>query len=107
MATEASPPNADSKRDIWVSASVVVACMAIFAIIVAVAYLPTRPPAPDLDAAEVRAERLDELRLETARQLTEYQMVNEAEGQVRLPLDRAVELVIQKYSPDLPSAESE
>ncbi|MGF1452243.1 MAG: hypothetical protein ACFB21_09255 [Opitutales bacterium] len=98
MANETSSDMRDQKRrDLLVTSAAVIGCMAIFAIIVAVVYIPNLPEAPDVDAAQYRSERLETLRLETAGEMIEYSWINEQEGTVRLPIERAMDLVVKKY----------
>lgn len=55
----------------------------------------TRPEPVDTGRAKARRDALVELQRATTEQLTTYGFVDPAKGQVRLPIDRAMELVVQ------------
>lgn len=78
----------------------VIGGFAIFAIILVVAYLPNKA-APAGDGVKTPAERkaaLAELRGKEQTAATTYGWVDKDKGVVRLPIDRAVELVIQEHA---------
>lgn len=69
---------------------------AIFVLILVVAYIPRKPePLPEgsLTPAE-RSAALAEMRAKEQAAATTYGWVDQSQGVVRLPLDRAVELTI-------------
>ncbi len=87
-----------SLPNIVVSAIAVTGGLVIMVIIAAIAYLPNRPdtvarPGP---TSEDRREMLREKRDRDQRELGEYGWINRAEGRVRLPIDRAVELTVEE-----------
>ena len=78
----------------------VIGGFALFALIVALAYLPQRPaPIPQgaLTPAE-RYQRLSEMRAKEAKQINSYGWVDQQKGVVQLPIDRAMELTIQELN---------
>jgi hypothetical protein len=83
---------------------------ALFLLLVDLAYLPHRPAAPQLVAAEKlsddqawkatpesRKANLLELRAKQQKQATSYGWVDQKTGVVQLPIDRAMELVVRQY----------
>lgn len=94
-------------RDLFINSMVVLGMMAIFAIIVSVTYLATREDAPATNDAAVRLERLNQQRLETPGLMEEYTVINAAEGKVRLPIERAMHLVVEKYGKELPASQED
>jgi hypothetical protein len=73
---------------------------ALFALIVALAYLPQRPAALQQGALspEERLQRLTDLHAKERKQATSYAWIDQQKGTVQLPIDRAVELTIQELS---------
>ena len=108
MASDLNTPesSAPSSRGVLLTAGVVVACFLIFAGIVWLAYGQKR--STDLTAdlskvdaadqwkftAEGRASRLQELRAKADAAATTYGWIDQKAGVVRLPIDRAMELVV-------------
>lgn len=96
----------------WFSAVIIVGCFLIFAFVLYVAYIPSRPreigPAANLTAQQrqelnllspaERQARLVELRNREARAAASYEWVDREKGIVRLPLERAMELTVQELS---------
>ena len=82
------------------SGSVILSCFLIFAVILWLTYLPNRPERFPVGSVppEERAERLRELRAEEARLVDRYGWVDQDEGVVRLPIERAMELIQQELS---------
>ncbi len=92
----------------WISVAAVIGCFLLFAAVLYTAYLPSREAAAGLAAnlteeerlerglltpAE-RAERLAELRRKNAADAAGYAWIDREKGLVRLPLDRAIDLVV-------------
>jgi len=78
----------------------VIGGFALFALIVALAYLPQRP-APIEQGALTPAERyqrLTDMRAKEAKQIDSYGWVDQQKGVVQLPIDRAIELTIQELN---------
>jgi hypothetical protein len=78
----------------------VVGGFAIFLLILTVAYLPKKPaPLPEgARTPEQRHIALAELRAKEANTTTTYGWVDQAKGQVRLPIADAVELTIKELN---------
>ena len=84
----------------WGTIAAVLGGFALFALIVALAYLPQRP-APITQGAvspAERAQRLSDLRAKEAKQANSYAWLDQQKGVVQLPIDRAVELTIQEIN---------
>ncbi len=90
--SESSSP----KSGLWVTIAAAIGGFAIFVLILVVAYLPQKPaPLPEGSLTpEERVARLTELRAKEASAKNSYAWIDQANGVVRLPLDRAVELTI-------------
>jgi hypothetical protein len=73
---------------------------AIFAVILMVAYLPQKVPAPGTGVLtpEQRKSALAELNGKQQTAATTYGWVDKEKGVVRLPVDRAVELFIKEHA---------
>jgi hypothetical protein len=79
----------------------VVGVFLIFLLILLIAYLPKQAE-PITQGALSPAERkakLDELRAHEQKTATTYAWIDQAKGTVQLPLDRAMELVVQEHNP--------
>lgn len=95
----------------WFSTIGIVGCFLIFLIVLYVAYIPSRPtrvgPAANLTdeqriaanllTPEERKVRLDEMHAREASELETYGWIDKANGVVRLPMQRAIELTIQEH----------
>ncbi len=96
-----------SKSGLWVTFAAAVGGFAIFLIIVLIAYLPKAPePLGDgVLTPQQRKDALIDLRAKERAAATTYGWVDQANGVVRLPIDRAVELVVNdlKSAKDQPS----
>lgn len=82
------------------STLVVVVAFLVFSIILRLNHFPGQPasrPVGSVPPAE-RASRLSELRAGEAEAAGSYQWIDQAEGTIRLPIDRAMELTRQKLS---------
>ncbi|HEY9153702.1 MAG TPA: hypothetical protein VIM69_01140 [Opitutaceae bacterium] len=78
----------------------VIGGFALFALIVALAYLPQRPE-PIAQGALTPAERyqrLADMRAKEAKQINSYGWVDQQKGVVQLPIERAMELTIQELN---------
>ena len=67
----------------------------IFALVVLLAYIPYRPEPIDKDVAEERQAKADQARAEGVAKITKY-AVN-ADGSVQIPVETAMDLVIEDY----------
>ncbi len=89
-----------SPKNFWVTLAAVIGGFAIFLLILFIAYLP-QAPAPLPEGSKTPAERaalLAETRAKEKSLTTTYGWVDQANGVVRLPVDRAVELTIQELN---------
>lgn len=96
------------RRPYALTAAVVVACFLIFGAIVGLAYLKNRDTGlvPDLTkvdeadrwryAPDTRAARLTELRGKEQTAANSYGWLDQKAGVVRLPIERAMDLVVQE-----------
>lgn len=76
-----------------------IGAFAIFGLILIVAYLPNKVEAPVGDGVRSPKERKDLLIEHQGKELTAattYAWIDQGNGVVRLPIDRAIELVIQE-----------
>lgn len=99
-----------SSGSFWLSVVGVIGCFLIFAVILYVAYLPARvATTPAIPAGLSEEERLErrlytpeerrqiytEMRIREDHALASYQWIDREKGIVRLPIDRAVELIVR------------
>ncbi len=70
--------------------------MLIVLFILFVAYLPNRPAPLDQAVVEARKERLTELRAKEREKTDSYAWINREQGKVRIPVDRAVRLTVER-----------
>lgn len=68
----------------------------VFLLVVAVAYLPNRAVPSEEKSAEIRFQIRNEVRAEQARLTSSYEWVNQAEGIVRIPVERAIEIAVEE-----------
>lgn len=87
-----------SRGEFWTSFLGVILCFAIFALLLAIAYWP-RPPEPLPDGVRTPAERaalLAETRGAEVKAAGAYAVIDPAKGVYRLPVERAMELVVEE-----------
>lgn len=98
-----------SNRAFWLSTLGIIGCFLVFAIVLMIAKVPSHvsggtKPAQMTDEERLelglltpdeRAERLRELVIKEDHALTSYQWIDKEKGVVRLPIDRAMELVVR------------
>jgi hypothetical protein len=101
------PPEVKPKSVSWVSVLAVFGCLALFLVIIWIAYLPQREKTDEADLSQVspddrwqyspdgRADKLKDLRAHEQTELTTYGWIDQKAGVVRLPIDRAMELTVQ------------
>ena len=77
----------------------------VFLVIVAVAYLPNRASSTEEKNAAIRYQIRNEVRAEQTRLVNSYEWVNQPEGVVRIPVDRAVELTVEELRKEQQSLE--
>lgn len=85
-----------SDRRVLFSAIAWVGVIFMFILIVLVAYAPSRSASLDKANVQARLQIRAQVEAEQEKNATTYQWVNEAEGRVRLPIDRARELIVQE-----------
>ena len=68
----------------------------VFLVIVAVAYLPNRAKSQEEINAAIRYQIRNEVRGEQARLVSSYEWVNQPEGVVRIPVERAMRLTVEE-----------
>ena len=90
--------NTPTKTYSWVTFAAIIGGLALFGLIVLIAYLPQRSGTVQqgaLTPAE-RKTRLEEMRAKELKQSGSYGWIDQQKGEVQLPIDRAVELTIQE-----------
>lgn len=90
--------NTPTKTHSWVTLAAIIGGLALFALIVVIAYLPQRSVGVQqgaLTPAE-RLTRLNEMRAKEQKQSGSYGWIDQQKGTIQLPIDRAVELTIQE-----------
>ncbi len=75
-----------------------VGSMLLFALIIAIAYVPNRPQPVNEDIVQQRKDNLTEVRAAQAKAADNYSWVNEQEGVVRIPISQAMQLTAQRLS---------
>lgn len=70
----------------------------IFAIIMFLAYLPLRPERTDASIRNERIERFSEHRAKEKSLAQNYRWVNEQSGVVRIPIERAMQLAVDRLN---------
>lgn len=96
MSDAALPPPKES--EFWLSFWAVLGCFALFAIILAIVYVP-RQPAPLPEGVRSPAERaalLAETEGAQTRAAAEFAWVDQPKGIVRLPIPLAMNLVVEE-----------
>lgn len=83
-----------SDQTILLSALGWIGVIFLFVLIVAVAYLPNRAASVEEKLATERYEVLRNVKIEQAKVVDSYAWVNEAEGQVRIPVERAMLITV-------------
>lgn len=107
---EPSAKTLRSRAGFWVTLLAVLGCFVIFLVVLYVAYIPQRPKAPDVDLAKIpaadrwqytakgRLERLEQMRARDEAALTTYGWIDRSKGVVQLPINRAMELTVQRIN---------
>lgn len=70
--------------------------MAIFVVILWLAYLPLRKDSTDTTIVQERVERFNELSAKERSLANNYRWINEPEGVVRIPVERAMILTVER-----------
>jgi hypothetical protein len=89
---------APKASEFWLSFWAVLGTFGLFAIILAIVYWPRRPPplAEGVRSPAERAALLAETQAAQQRAATEYGWVDQPQGVVRLPVERAMKLVVEE-----------
>jgi hypothetical protein len=85
-----------SDRKVLISALGWIGVIFVFFLIVAVAYLPNRAVSTEAKATEERMTIRNEVIGEQTRLVNATEWVNQAEGVVRIPVDRAMKLAVEE-----------
>jgi len=85
-----------SDRTVLFSALGWIGVILVFLLVVAVAYLPNQAVPQEEKNAEIRLQIRNEVQVEQARLLNSYEWVNQAEGVVRIPVERAIEISVEE-----------
>lgn len=85
-----------SDRKVLLSAVGWVGVIFCFFLVVAVAYLPNRAVSQEERDAEERYTLRNEVRGEQARLVEAYEWINQDEGVVRIPVERAMKLTVEE-----------
>lgn len=102
-----------SGRAFWLSVAGIIGCFLIFVVVLQIAKVPaqiaggTTPVqmtdeerlAANLLTPKERQDRLSELTIKEDHALSSYQWIDKPNGVVRLPIDRAMELVVRDAQP--------
>lgn len=83
-----------------ISVLAIMGCLALFLLLAYVAYLPkqTGPYIGDgVRTASERIKNLDEMHANEAKHAHSYAWIDQQAGQVQLPIERAMELTVQRY----------
>ena len=72
--------------------------MGIFVVILFLAYLPLRKEGADAGIVQERVERFNELSAKEQSLANNYRWVNEPEGVVRIPVERAMILTVERIN---------
>ena len=70
----------------------------LFVFILLITYYPNRPPAPDHAIIENRYERIRSLTSDQRRKSESYEVVDRSAGVVRIPVDRARDLMVERLA---------
>ena len=85
-----------SDSTVLISAVGWIGVICVFLLVVAVAYLPNRASSTEEKNAAIRYQVRNEVRAEQARLVSSYEWVNQPEGVVRIPVDRAMRLAVEE-----------
>ncbi|HSH09382.1 MAG TPA: hypothetical protein VK995_03285 [Oceanipulchritudo sp.] len=85
-----------SDKTVLLSALGWIGVILVFGLVVAVAYLPNRAVSQESRNVEIRMKILNDVRGEQARLVNAYEWVNQPEGVVRIPVERAMKLAVEE-----------
>ena len=95
MSNETLHPEPSDKTVLF-SALGWIGVLLVFAFIVAVAYFPNRSTSQEARNVEVRLAIRNEVRQQQATLVNAYEWVDQNNGVVRIPVERAMELTVQE-----------
>ena len=93
-----------SDRKVLISALGWLGVIFCFFLVVAVAYLPNRAKSTEARNAEIRYTIRNDVRGEQARLVSSYEWVDQPKGVVRIPVERAMKLVVEDMRAEQQSA---
>ena len=105
---ESRAPTAGSRAGFWVTLLAIFGCFVVFLIVLYLAYLPRRQAAPEVNLAKIpaqqrwmytpqgRMQHLEEMRAQDEEAQTTYAWIDRSKGVVQLPIDRAMQLTIER-----------
>lgn len=70
----------------------------LFLFIIFIAYLPNRPEPVDAGIVAERSERLASVKAEQTELITSYEWVDKEKGIVRIPVERAKEIIVSQLN---------
>jgi hypothetical protein len=76
----------------------IIGSILVFAAIMFVAYLPSRPSAVDQAVNETRQLKADEARAQGVAKLTGFEVLDADKGTVRIPIQDAMQLTVAAYN---------
>ena len=85
-----------SDKTVLISALGWVGVFLVFILVVAVAYLPNRAVSQGEKDAEIRLQIRDEVHGDQTHLVNAYEWINRPEGVVRIPVDRAMKLLVEE-----------
>ncbi|MFP4166073.1 MAG: hypothetical protein ACLFUF_02775 [Opitutales bacterium] len=90
-------PGTESKTNFYLSLLGGLGAILIFALILFIAYLPNRPPPVDEEVGQERRRKAEERTAAGIKKISEYDVVDEEEKIVRIPIEEAMELTVREY----------
>lgn len=81
--------------------------LSIFAVIMNIAYIPSRSADVDEALKEERKALLAEVEAEQSKQATTYSWVDQEKGVVRIPVEQAMDIVAKEFQATRPDTSSD
>ena len=76
----------------------IIGAILVFALILFVAYLPSRPDPVDQQVNDARQAKADEAALQVSAKLDGFEVIDAEAGTVRIPIEDAMESTVAAYS---------
>jgi hypothetical protein len=92
-----SPQSQVSNRNFLLSFLGCAGAILVFALIIYLAYLPTRPEPVDASVVAEREAKANELMAASIQKLSNFEVINAEEGLARIPIEDAMKLTIESY----------